>query len=99
MSNEPAGFPQLTGENPAACVQIQPFSLQKQTAVRTGVANAVGVQPSDVTLEIQRVFGSQVGQHVLHRLDANIYKMQLASSLLLGPILGRIKSGRHLSRL
>ena len=41
-------------------MQIQPFSLQKQAAVRTGVANAIGVQASDVSLDILTVFGSQV---------------------------------------
>ena len=41
-------------------LQIQPFSLQKQAAVRTGVANAIGVQASDVSLDILSVFGSQV---------------------------------------
>ena len=41
-------------------MQVQPFSQKKQTAVRTGVASAIGVQPSDVTLELQNVFGTQV---------------------------------------
>ena len=41
-------------------MQVQPFSTKKQTAVRTGVANAVGVAPADVALELQNVFPSQV---------------------------------------
>ena len=41
-------------------MQIRPFSLQKQAAVRTGLANAIGVQASDISLDILSVFGSQV---------------------------------------
>ncbi len=41
-------------------MQVQPFSTKKQTAVRTGVANAIGVAPADVALELQNVFPSQV---------------------------------------
>ena len=40
--------------------QVQPFSARKQTAVTTGVANAIGVAPSDVSLTLQNVFSSQV---------------------------------------
>ena len=41
-------------------MQVQPFSARKQTAVTTGVANAIGVAPSDVSLSLQNVFSSQV---------------------------------------
>jgi hypothetical protein len=49
-------------------MQVQPFSLQKQAAVRTGVANAIGVQASDVSLDMLSVFGSQVSPLVLPAL-------------------------------